>query len=87
MGFGGSRSWENGDSFRSDSYEIGLDEVRCSYTNWDSCTYQTSHDCSRSENVLLTCIGKAMFWNPSLSDLDRITLCKVWIKSIMLLIL
>ena len=56
MGFDGSRSWENGDSFRSDSYEIGLDEVRCSNTNWDSCTYETSHDCSRSESVNLSCV-------------------------------
>ncbi|XP_063678290.1 deleted in malignant brain tumors 1 protein-like [Bolinopsis microptera] len=57
MGFTRAINWQNGDEFRSYNYEIGLDEVRCPSTNWDSCSYITRHDCSRSENVLLTCSG------------------------------
>ena len=56
MGFYRSTSWNSGDSYGTSGYDIGLDEVNCSNTNWDSCTYETSHDCSRSESVKLSCV-------------------------------
>ena len=56
MGFYRSTSWNSGDTYGTSGYEIGLDEVNCSNSNWNSCTYETSHDCSRSESVNLSCV-------------------------------
>ena len=36
-------------------YEITLDDVDCSSTEWDSCSFSEKHDCTHKEDVFLSC--------------------------------
>ena len=38
-------------------FHIELDEVKCSSGDWESCSFQTSNDCSHDEDVFLQCDG------------------------------
>ncbi|XP_063681810.1 deleted in malignant brain tumors 1 protein-like isoform X2 [Bolinopsis microptera] len=56
MNFTGSREWSSGSIWDiQSSYNITLDEVACPTEEWDSCSFMTSHDCSHSEDVFLSC--------------------------------
>ena len=56
MNFTGSRNWSSGSRWDiQSSYDITLDEVECPTEEWDSCSFMTSHDCSHSEDVFLSC--------------------------------
>ena len=37
------------------NYSIGLDEVECRSTDWESCSYEFDHNCGHSEDVHLIC--------------------------------
>ena len=61
MGHSGHAEWTSGSYFPIQSdLEIKLDEVRCSSSEWDSCTFTFSHDCDHNNDVFLECyrIGK-----------------------------
>ena len=53
MGYAGVQSWRT--SFKKSEYHIALDDVICSEGNWKSCSYTTSHDCTHSKDVYLSC--------------------------------
>ena len=59
MGFSGATSWTSGYKWSiQSSYNIKLDNVKCSSTYWSSCRYyygSSSHDCRHVEDVFLTC--------------------------------
>ena len=56
MGYDGHMQWRNGHVFDiQSSYEIKLDDVKCSAGDWTSCTYSSSHNCNHNEDVLLQC--------------------------------
>ncbi|XP_063678471.1 multiple epidermal growth factor-like domains protein 6 [Bolinopsis microptera] len=60
MGFEAFSSHTNSHKWKSlqDSYSITLDQVKCSSTEWSSCTYvDSTHDCGHGEDVFLTCRG------------------------------
>ena len=40
------------------NYDIKLDDVSCSNTEWENCIFSVNPDCSHSEDVLLSCLGK-----------------------------
>ena len=37
------------------NYGITLDDVRCSSTEWESCTFTERHNCAHDEDVFLSC--------------------------------
>ena len=37
------------------TYDIKLDDTSCSNDDWNSCSYNTDHDCSHIEDVYLSC--------------------------------
>ncbi|KAL5253627.1 hypothetical protein ACHWQZ_G013415 [Mnemiopsis leidyi] len=56
MGYEGATRWSNDDTFALQSdLEIKMDEVQCASDSWASCEFQTTHDCSHSEDVFLEC--------------------------------
>ena len=66
MGYGRATSWASGSDWLDHDVQrklsVKLDNVDCDHDGerWSSCTYTTSHDCSHSEDVFLTCVeGKA----------------------------
>ena len=56
-----STRWISGgaalDQFESYRYNIKLTNVRCNFDlqSWESCTYNTRHDCTHHEDVVLKC--------------------------------
>ena len=63
MGYTQSSNWESGLKFSiQGQYSINLDEVRCSTTEWESCTYLAyAHNCDHVEDVFLTC-ENSVYW-------------------------
>ena len=37
------------------SLDITLNDVRCRESNWDTCSYSTTHNCEHREDVYLAC--------------------------------
>ncbi|KAL5272032.1 hypothetical protein ACHWQZ_G000289 [Mnemiopsis leidyi] len=59
MNFETAARWTNEESFDIQSnYDINLDNVKCSSTEWESCSYSEEHNCGHSEDVFLSCTGK-----------------------------
>ena len=60
LGFESASSWTTSYYWKSlqQSFEIKLDNVKCTGPEWSSCTYTTSHhNCGHSEDVFLHCRG------------------------------
>ena len=61
MGHLRATKWKSGGPhnlvFRKDvqSLDISLDNVRCYTSNWDTCSYSTTHNCKHTEDVYLAC--------------------------------
>jgi hypothetical protein len=56
----GSKKWDSGERYDSqDSYEIKLEDVKCTSGEWGSCTYSESPSryCSHRDDVFLSCAG------------------------------
>ena len=59
MNFETAARWTNEESFDIQSnYDINLDNVKCSSTEWESCSYSEEHNCGHSEDVFLSCSVK-----------------------------
>ena len=56
LGFLGATRWTSRHSFAiQSSYEITLDDVRCSDNSWENCEFSESHNCGHHEDVFLDC--------------------------------
>ena len=56
LGFNDASIWTSGlDWSVQESYNITMDDVRCSSELWPSCTFKESHDCGHTKDVFLTC--------------------------------
>ena len=57
MGFAGKTMWTYGENFAMQSdYEITLDDVACTNTEWESCSFNSErHNCEHDEDVFLSC--------------------------------
>ena len=56
MGHAGATSWDSGFEFNiQEDYTIKMDEVQCRNDSWVSCEFQSSNDCSHSEDIFLVC--------------------------------
>ena len=57
LGYSRSSDWSSGNYYevRQLSYDIKLDDVHCLSSDWEDCTFSTSHNCDHSEDVFLTC--------------------------------
>ena len=52
---------------------ITLDDVTCGSSDWDDCTYSTTHNCAHSEDVFLQCGGKVSIFGLPPINLKSIT--------------
>ena len=52
--------WTTNEDFGSlqTNYRITLDNVRCSSSEWESCTFKKWHNCAHDEDVFLSCRKK-----------------------------
>ena len=49
-------SWTSDESFGiQGTFDINLDDVECSRSEWKSCTFAEEHDCDHDEDVFLSC--------------------------------
>ena len=57
MGYSSAARWRHGQLYGSQQTHrrINMDDVRCSYSHWNYCSYRTSHNCRHYEDVFLTC--------------------------------
>ena len=68
MGHLGATKWESGspyyEKFRNyietQRLDITLDDVDCRESDWDTCSYTTTHDCVHSEDVYLACYSGSL---------------------------
>ncbi|XP_063688617.1 uncharacterized protein LOC134821777 [Bolinopsis microptera] len=48
-----------------DSLSIKLDDVKCTTSDWDKCTFRTTHNCGHSEDVHINCMSGKETAKPS----------------------
>ena len=60
MNYKSAIRWTINENFGSlqTNYDIKLDDVRCSSTDWESCTFTEEGNCSHDEDVFLSCRKK-----------------------------
>ena len=59
LGHGEAVRWEPAYQYPEyqSSLQITLDNVVCTESSWDTCTFQETHNCKHAEDVFLTCSG------------------------------
>ena len=69
--------WKSGLFYSvQDSLSIKLDDVKCTSSEWDQCTFSTTHNCGHTEDVHITCggaIGGKETAKPTTSKTEEIT--------------
>lgn len=56
MGYSDATGWASGATFELQyGLEIGLNEVMCENSSWESCRYLTANDCDHNQDVHLKC--------------------------------
>ena len=58
MGYLGMMSYSSGSEWPIQSgLNITLDDVACSSGEWESCSFEFSHNCNHNEDIFLQCSG------------------------------
>ena len=62
MNFDYATEWSIGKGFDIEkSYEIKLDNVKCSSADWKNCSFSEEHNCAHDEDVYLICYSENIF--------------------------
>ena len=79
MGQRRATKWQSGSYYYYEAFgnyaqqlDITLDNVDCRESNWDTCSYSTTHNCDHWEDVYLACYSGSI-----LSILRSASICKI----------